>query len=46
MRTRGEIDMEKFALKYLRGDFEPVLLASREGRLSVEILSEAVRRLD
>ena len=46
VRTRGEIDMEKFALKYLRGDFEPVLLASREGRLSVEILSEAVRRLD
>jgi hypothetical protein len=46
VRTRGEIDSEKFALKYLRGDFEPVAQAAREGRFSVVLLSEAVRRLD
>lgn len=46
VRTRGEIDVEKFALKYLRGDFHELTLASREGRLSAELLAKVLRELD
>jgi hypothetical protein len=46
IRTRGEIDIEKFALKYLRGDFERLTAASREGRLTPHLLLEVLRELD
>lgn len=42
VRTRGEIDMEKFALKYLRGDFQELPAAAREGRLTAGLIAEAV----
>lgn len=42
VRTRGEIDCEKFALKYLRGDFQELPAAAREGRLSAALIAEAV----
>ncbi len=44
VRTREEIDMEKFALKYLRGDFERLSIASREGRLTPGLIAEVVRQ--
>lgn len=46
VRTRGEIDVEKFSLKYLRGDFEQLKLASREGRLTSEMIVRVMREVD
>ncbi len=46
VRTRGEIDLEKFALKYLRGDFDRLARASREGRVPPELISEVVRQVE
>lgn len=41
MRTRAEIDRERFALKFLRGDFDFVLSSS--GRMNLHALLRAVR---
>jgi hypothetical protein len=46
VRTRGEIDVEKFALKYLRGDFEWLQVARSEGRLDAAMLAEAFQRVE
>jgi hypothetical protein len=41
VRTRSEIERERFALKYLRGDFEDVM---RRGKIDHGALLEAVKR--
>ncbi len=46
VRTRSEIDVEKFALKYLRGDFEKLTLASRSGKLSSELIARVMREVE
>jgi len=46
VRTRSEIDAEKFALKYLRGDFEKLTLASRSGKLSSGLIAQVMRDVE
>lgn len=41
VRTRSEIEREKYALKYLRGDFET---ASKQGRFGQSSLVNTVDR--
>jgi hypothetical protein len=41
VRTRGEIDREKFALRFLRGDFDH--LRSGDGQLAVPRLVHALQ---
>ena len=41
VRTRGEIDRERFALKFLRGDFDDV---RKSGRIDLPALIRAVQR--
>ena len=43
VRTRSEIDVEKFALKSLRGDFEQMSLASQLGKMTPDLIAQVMR---